>query len=703
MPTTYCGGRPRAAAPAGGRQAWIGEPTTRDRDPAGRSREIPDATVARLPATCARSPRSPTRGISSVSSEELAAAAGVRSAKLRKDLSHLGSYGVRGVGYDVEHLAYEISRALGLTQDWPVAIVGMGNLGHALAAYSRLRRPAGFRVVALLDGDPRVVGERVAGLPVRPLDELPRGRREGVAIGVIATPAGPPRRSATGWSPPASASVLNFAPAVLAVPDGVVVRKVDLSTELQILAFHEQRKASPRSSRRGGGRRVDEPLVARPVAPRRPPVPARVASPSTRTALRRRSRPPRSRSDHVAEAVVLSTCNRLEVYADVASFHGAVADIADGARRRTGGRLDELSRTSTCTTRTARVAHLFSVACGLDSMAVGEAQILGQVRAALARAQDARPRRAARSNALLQQALRVGKRAHTETGIDRAGALARAGRARPGPRPCSAGSATCGARRRRRRDERAGRDHRGTAPGAGDVIVANRTHERARALAERRRRHGAAAVAELRRGPRPPPTSSSRAPARRPRRHRATTSARRSRPATAARRSTSTWPCRATSTPPSPTSPASTRGRPGASSATTSPTSRLGAARRPRRATSSPPRSPPTSSARRPRRSRRPSPPCAPAPASWSRPSCAGSSSGCPTSTDAERAEVARTVHRVVDKLLHTPTVRVKELAARRPGGELRRGPARAVRPRPARRRAGLRAARRGAVPGADG
>ena len=97
---------------------------------AATRREIPDATVARLPEYLRALTDFAERGTKSVSSEELATAAGVRSTQLRKDLSHLGSYGVRGVGYEVDHLAVEISRALGLSQDWPVAIVGMGNLGR---------------------------------------------------------------------------------------------------------------------------------------------------------------------------------------------------------------------------------------------------------------------------------------------------------------------------------------------------------------------------------------------------------------------------------------------------------------------------------------------------------------------------------------------------------------------------------------------
>src|SRR6202008_2055450 len=101
----------------------------------GPSSGIPEATVARLPVSLRALYGLAERGISTVASEELATAAGVNSAKLRKDLSHLGSYGIRGVGYDVDYLVYQVSRTLGLTQDWPVVIVGAGNLGRALANY----------------------------------------------------------------------------------------------------------------------------------------------------------------------------------------------------------------------------------------------------------------------------------------------------------------------------------------------------------------------------------------------------------------------------------------------------------------------------------------------------------------------------------------------------------------------------------------
>jgi redox-sensing transcriptional repressor len=208
------------------------------------AREIPEATVARLPVYLRALTTLADAGTTKCSSEELAAAAGVNSAKLRKDLSYLGSYGTRGVGYDVDYLRYQIAREMGATRDWPVVIVGIGNLGHALANYSGFRS-RGFRVVALLDADQQRHGEVVAGIVVRPFDNLAQIVREhGVAIGVIATPAAAAQDVADQMVASGITSILNFAPTVLTVGPGVDVSKVDLSKELQVLAYHEQRKAA---------------------------------------------------------------------------------------------------------------------------------------------------------------------------------------------------------------------------------------------------------------------------------------------------------------------------------------------------------------------------------------------------------------------------------------------------------------------------
>jgi redox-sensing transcriptional repressor len=206
------------------------------------SRGVPEATVARLPLYLRALAVLAERGVATVSSDELAESAGVNSAKLRKDLSYLGSYGTRGVGYEVEFLRHQISREIGLTQDWPVVIVGIGNLGQALANYAGFAS-RGFRVVGLVDADPTRSGEVVAGLVVRHADDLEQVIREHrVAIGVIATPAGAAQHVCDRLVAAGVTSILNFAPTLLQVPHGVDLRKVDLSIELQILAYHEQRK-----------------------------------------------------------------------------------------------------------------------------------------------------------------------------------------------------------------------------------------------------------------------------------------------------------------------------------------------------------------------------------------------------------------------------------------------------------------------------
>jgi redox-sensing transcriptional repressor len=207
---------------------------------------IPEATVARLPVYLRALYTLAERGVGTVASEELAAAAGVNSAKLRKDLSYLGSYGIRGVGYDVEYLVYQVSRALGLTQNWPVVIVGAGNLGRALANYGGFVS-RGFRISAVLDSDQSLVGHKLGSVLVRHVSELEAVvASNGVAIGVIAVPAGAAQAMCDRLVTAGVTSILNFAPVVLNVPEGVDVRKVDLSIELQILAFHAQRRSAER-------------------------------------------------------------------------------------------------------------------------------------------------------------------------------------------------------------------------------------------------------------------------------------------------------------------------------------------------------------------------------------------------------------------------------------------------------------------------
>jgi redox-sensing transcriptional repressor len=220
-----------------------------------RERPIPEATVGRLPVYLrALLDLAESRPETKVSSEELARLAGVNAAKVRKDLSYLGSYGTRGVGYDIEYLLYQITRELGLTQDWPTAIIGIGNLGRALASYKGFSE-RGFRITALFDVEESVVGTSESGITVRHLDDLKEVvTDEGISIGIIATPPAAAQEVADRLVDAGVKSILNFAPAVVNVAPDVSIRKVDLSIELQILSFYQQRKQAIAAAREANRR-----------------------------------------------------------------------------------------------------------------------------------------------------------------------------------------------------------------------------------------------------------------------------------------------------------------------------------------------------------------------------------------------------------------------------------------------------------------
>ncbi len=200
-------------------------------------RDIPSATVARLSIYLRALHAAAAAGTTRISSDQLATASGVRPTQLRKDLSHLGSHGIRGVGYDVGRLTAELTTALGLNHTWPVAIVGMGNVGRALVAYSGFATE-GFDIVAVLDRDPQVIGETLGALTITDIAELAAVVDDlGVQIGVIATPASSAQDVADQLVDAGVGAVLSFAPAAITVPDGVSLRRVDLAADLHVLAF----------------------------------------------------------------------------------------------------------------------------------------------------------------------------------------------------------------------------------------------------------------------------------------------------------------------------------------------------------------------------------------------------------------------------------------------------------------------------------
>ena len=286
-------------------------------------RNVPEATVARL-ATYLRVLSSLGERIAAptVSSDELAVAAGVNSAMLRKDLSFLGSYGIRGVGYDVATLTEEIARTLGLTVHRSVALIGVGNLGQALAGYAGFAS-RGFRIAALVDADPERVGTTIHGMRVGDIADLERIVAEkNITIAVLATPA------------------------VGRAGDLRSARRHRHHEHPQLRAGRADRPAARRRTQGRSGRRVADPFLPREpesrgaAGGRGGAMSLLVVGLSYRTApvsvLERVSLSAEDLpkvlgelhgDDTISEVLALSTCNRIEVYADVARFHPAVAEI----------------------------------------------------------------------------------------------------------------------------------------------------------------------------------------------------------------------------------------------------------------------------------------------------------------------------------------------------------------------------------------
>ena len=202
---------------------------------------VSEATVRRLPIYLRSLVELAAQDVVSVASGRLARLVGVNPATLRRDLASLGIRGTRGVGYDVKYLLFEVSVVLGGNQEWPVAVVGAGNLGRALANYQGLAS-RGFPVRVLFDVDPDLVGTDVSGIAVEHVDRLDELVAElGITVGVIATGADAAQAVADRLVDAGVTSILNFTADPLKVPEHVVVRRVDLATELQILSFYKRR------------------------------------------------------------------------------------------------------------------------------------------------------------------------------------------------------------------------------------------------------------------------------------------------------------------------------------------------------------------------------------------------------------------------------------------------------------------------------
>ena len=208
---------------------------------------VSKATVARLPNYLQCAIDAAKNGESTISSDRLAELVGVNPATLRRDLASLDITGTRGVGYDTKYLVFELGGSLGLNQDWPVVIVGVGNLGRALANYAGLGE-RGFPVRALLDVSDDVVGGVVGGVVVEHLDDaVAVVAREHVSVAVLTTPPDAAQSAADQLVAAGITSLLNFTATAVQAEESVEIRQVDLATELQILSFYQQRANSARS------------------------------------------------------------------------------------------------------------------------------------------------------------------------------------------------------------------------------------------------------------------------------------------------------------------------------------------------------------------------------------------------------------------------------------------------------------------------
>ena len=428
------------------------------REPANRTqqKDIPQATVTRLATYLRALAVLADEGVLIVSSEELAVAAGVGSAKLRKDLSFLGPNGVRGVGYDVAKLRARIEDVLGLSEGHRVILVGAGNLGRALIGYGGFRR-RGFSMAGIFDADPRVIGETVSGLVVRDIAQLRAAATElAPTIAVITVPDSAAQAVCDQLVAVGVQCILSFSPTTLEAPSSVEVRRVDLAVEMQMLSFERARSAEAQTP--DGARSV---AAGETVTAVSTPIGRRLADPGghqafgngakqqgiggrtmsvllvgishrsapvavlEKVAVTEENRPKLTdrmlASQHISEAMIVSTCNRVEVYAIVDAFHGGLGEVGDLLARHSGLPLAELTKHAYVRYSEAAAEHLVAVASGLDSMVVGEQQVRSQIRAAYAAA-DAQQAAGRTLHELAQHALRVGQRVHAETGLDRAGA-----------------------------------------------------------------------------------------------------------------------------------------------------------------------------------------------------------------------------------------------------------------------------------------
>lgn len=202
------------------------------------SKQIPDIVVGRLPIYLRALSFLAAEGIQVTSSHELGKRLGISAAQIRKDLSHFGEFGKQGTGYNVGYLREQLSRILKVDREWPIALIGIGDLGRALAHYGGFV-DRGFRIVALFDNDPAKIGQRIGDLEIMSMDRLAEVVRErGIRLAMIAVPATQAQKVAETCLAAGIQAILNYAPITLNVPDGALVQHIDPVVHLQRMTHY---------------------------------------------------------------------------------------------------------------------------------------------------------------------------------------------------------------------------------------------------------------------------------------------------------------------------------------------------------------------------------------------------------------------------------------------------------------------------------
>lgn len=201
-------------------------------------KSVPRIVVSRLPVYLRALQHMAQEGKVVTSSQALAQRLGTTSAQIRKDLSYFGEFGRQGMGYEVQYLMQQLRRILHVDREWPVALVGVGDLGRALAHYAGFP-PEGFRIVAAFDNDPRKIGQSLAGLTIQDSAHLREViARERLKVAIVAVPASGAQSVADELVAGGIRAILNYAPITLNVPEGVQVQYVDPVVHLQRMTFY---------------------------------------------------------------------------------------------------------------------------------------------------------------------------------------------------------------------------------------------------------------------------------------------------------------------------------------------------------------------------------------------------------------------------------------------------------------------------------